>query len=93
MLCPAIARGACRAERSTIFSHWNSLSTGTYPGGIAVADFNRDGCLDGAVTDSQASTLPISLGEKGGSLKQFATYETGNSPGAGKQLLLFPGDS
>ncbi|MGC2558125.1 MAG: hypothetical protein WA389_04785, partial [Terriglobales bacterium] len=37
----------------------SDFALGTEPGGIAVSDFNRDGRLDVAVTDSFAQTVTV----------------------------------
>jgi hypothetical protein len=58
------------------------LPFGSQPGGIAVADFNQDGKLDVAVTDSFAQTVTIFLGQSNGTFKQHASYATGYEPGS-----------
>ena len=55
----------------------SDFALGTNPGGVAVADFNHDGKLDVAVTDSSAQTVTILLGQSDGTFKEHATYSTG----------------
>ncbi len=60
----------------------SDFALGTQPGGVAVGDFNRDGKLDVAVTDSLAQTVTILLGQSDGTFKEHATYSTGYEPGS-----------
>lgn len=60
----------------------SDFALGTNPGGVAVADFNHDGKLDVAVTDSSAQTVTILLGQSDGTFKEHATYSTGYEPGS-----------
>lgn len=48
----------------------SDFTLGTYPGGVAVADFNRDGNLDVAITDGTESTVTILLGKPDGTFVQ-----------------------
>ena len=57
------------------------FTIGTNPGGVAVGDFNRDGKLDVAITDSLSQTVTILLGESDGTLKHFASYPAGYEAG------------
>jgi len=54
--------------------------TGSYPGGIAVGDFNRDGILDLAVTDEQGGGVEVLLGDGHGNYAQSAYLATGTFP-------------
>jgi hypothetical protein len=55
--------------------------TGLNPAGVAVADFNGDGILDLAVTNTFSANLGIYLGKGDGTFQRAAYYEAGNSPG------------
>lgn len=59
-----------------------SFVTGAEPAGVVVSDFNHDGRLDLAVTNSSASTVSILLGTRGGAYTTKTDYSTGNTPAA-----------
>lgn len=55
---------------------------GIQPGGIAIGDFNHDGKLDVAVTDSFAQTVTILLGQSNGTFRKHAVYPAGYEAGS-----------
>jgi Flp pilus assembly secretin CpaC len=63
----------------------------TAPSAVAVGDFNNDGKIDIAVTDSASNTLAILLGNGDGTFKTPVTYATGTDPVA-LAALDFDGD-
>lgn len=69
------------AGQNFLFNRYD-FPLGSQPGGIATADFNRDGIPDVAVTDSSAQTVTILLGQIDGTFKQGMTYSTGYEPGS-----------
>jgi hypothetical protein len=62
---------------STIWLGQNTLSVGTDPRGVVVADFNGDGKPDIAVVDRVANSISILLGNGDGTFAPAATYATG----------------
>lgn len=60
----------------------SDFTTGIQPGGVGVADFNGDGALDVAITDSFAQTVTIYLGQTNGTFKEFVTYPAGYETGS-----------
>lgn len=57
-----------------------STGTGSRPKSVAVADFNGDGKLDALVTNTDAGTLAVLLGDgRGGFALQTAAFNTGAS--------------
>jgi len=54
------------AAAQTYFYNRADFSTGNYPTGVAIADFNGDGRLDLAITNSQDNTVSILLGKPDG---------------------------
>jgi hypothetical protein len=54
-----------------------STGSGSYPWGIAVADFNKDSCLDIVVCNYWGSTIGIFLGFGNGTFSSQTTYSTG----------------
>jgi hypothetical protein len=66
--------------QSYLFSRADFI-IGTNPGGVAVGDFNGDGRLDAAITDSISQTVTILLGESDGTFKHFASYAAGYETG------------
>ena len=55
-------------------------AVGHVPFGVAVGDFNRDGKLDVAVTNSADNTVSILLGNGDGTFKPQVAYPTGAAP-------------
>ena len=60
----------------------SDFSIGIQPGGIATGDFNGDGALDVAITDSFAQTVSVFLGQANGTFKKIASYPAGYETGA-----------
>ena len=58
----------------------NTLQGGSGPGAVVAADFNGDGNLDLAVTNSIAGTVSIFLGNGDGTFGPHVDYPTGNQP-------------
>ncbi len=56
------------------------LSVGSDPQGIVVGDFNKDGNLDLAVTNSVSDTVSILLGNGDGTFQPQMTYPVGTEP-------------
>ena len=57
-----------------------NLPNGSYPSGITVADFNGDGKLDLAVTESNSNRVAVLLGNGNGTFGLPANYATGANP-------------
>jgi hypothetical protein len=57
-----------------------SYAAGTYPGSIAVADFNGDGKTDLAIANAFSATLTILLGRGDGTFAPGASVQTGGEP-------------
>ena len=53
-------------------------ATGTYPFSVAVGDFNGDGKLDLAVTNSGDNTVSVLLGKGDGTFQAHVDYATGD---------------
>jgi hypothetical protein len=62
---------------STIWLGQNTLSVGTDPRGVVVADFNGDGKPDMAVVDRVSNSISVLLGNGDGTFAPAATYATG----------------
>ena len=62
------------------FSAQKTYPTGLGPQGIAVADFNGDGILDLAVTNSAGNTVGVLLGKGNGTFQTQVTYPVGSNP-------------
>jgi hypothetical protein len=62
------------------FSAPVSYAAGTYPGSIAVADFNGDGTPDLAIANAFSSTLTILLGRGDGTFALGIPVQTGGEP-------------
>lgn len=62
------------------FGAATSFATGAQSYGIALADFNRDGRLDVAITNSSTDTMAIMLGNGLGSFVLAGSYGTGDDP-------------
>jgi hypothetical protein len=58
----------------------SSYPAGYNPRSVAVADFNRDGILDLAVTNESSGTVSILLGQSDGSYSAAKTYRVGSDP-------------
>jgi hypothetical protein len=56
--------------------------TGSYPAGVAVGDFARNGKLDLVVTNYQSDTLSVFLGNGDGTFQAATDYATGHHPGS-----------
>ena len=57
-----------------------TIPTGMAPSSLIAADFNQDGKLDLAVTNSGANTVSILLGHGDGTFAAAVNYSTGNLP-------------
>jgi hypothetical protein len=73
------------------FQQQQTYTTGTNPYGIAVGDFNGDGIVDLAVTNSNADTVGVLLGKGDGTFQPQQTYPTGATP-VGVAIADFNGD-
>ncbi len=62
---------------STIWLGQNTLTVGTDPRGVVVADFNGDGKPDIAIVDRVSNTISVLLGNGDGTFAPAATYATG----------------
>lgn len=67
-------RNWCRRIDRVVCGEGASLSA------VAVADFNRDGKLDLAVTDSANDTVSVLLGNGDGSFRSAGQFRTGSTP-------------
>jgi hypothetical protein len=56
------------------------IAVGNFPTSIAAGDFNGDGLIDFAVTNSADQTVSILLGKGGGIFAPQVTYTTGLEP-------------
>lgn len=56
------------------------LATGAYPSGIAIADFNRDGIPDIAITNNLSNSVTVELGNGDGTFTAAASLTTGVHP-------------
>jgi hypothetical protein len=65
---------------SVFFTNTQILATGAGPDSIAVGDFNRDGNLDLAVSNSGSGTVSIFLGNGDGTFQPKVDYATVTSP-------------
>jgi len=64
------------------FSTHVDYTAGSWPSGIAVGDFNRDGILDFAISNAHSDTVSILLGNGDGTFQTKADYSTGFNPRA-----------
>ena len=64
------------------FTSASPIPLGTSLSGVVAADFNGDGKLDLAVTDSGSNTMTILLGKGDGTFGAPITIPAGNQPGA-----------
>jgi hypothetical protein len=62
------------------FAAQKTYATDTAPVGVAVGDFNNDGNLDIAVTNSGSNTVSVFLGNGDGTFQSKADFTTGNQP-------------
>jgi FG-GAP-like repeat/Abnormal spindle-like microcephaly-assoc'd, ASPM-SPD-2-Hydin len=65
---------------STIYVNTQNATTGAGPLGIAAGDFNKDGKLDLAVSNTTAGTVSILLGNGDGTFQTQTTFNAGTSP-------------
>jgi hypothetical protein len=65
---------------SGIFSAPSYFNTGSNPMGLLASDFNGDGNLDIAVTNSGSNDISVRLGNGLASFGPVANYSVGNSP-------------
>jgi len=56
------------------------FTTGTASSSVIAGDFNADGTLDLAVTNSQSNTVSVLLGMRGGTFQTHVDYATGPGP-------------
>jgi len=68
------------AQLSAQFQPHVDYATGTGPFSVAVGDFNGDGKLDLAVTNSASNTVSVLLGKGDGTFQPHVDYATGNRP-------------
>jgi hypothetical protein len=59
------------------FAQAASLPVGTFPNSVVLGDFNNDGTLDAAVTDSALGTVDVLLGKGDGTLAPPVSFATG----------------
>jgi uncharacterized delta-60 repeat protein len=64
-------------EGNGSFGKAASLPVGTFPNSVVLDDFNNDGTLDAAVTDSALGTVDILLGKGDGTLGPPVSFATG----------------
>jgi hypothetical protein len=64
-----------------VFLDSSTYTAGLDPGVVVVADFNRDGKVDVAVTNYFGATISVLLGNGNGTLKAHVDYATGTFPG------------
>jgi hypothetical protein len=62
------------------FQTQQTYSVGSGAQGVAVGDFNNDGCADVAVTNNRDNTLSVLLGKGDGTFQSQVTYAVGNQP-------------
>src|SRR5713226_3490771 len=62
------------------FQNQVTYTVGNSPRAVVVADFNKDGKLDLAVTNTNDNTVSILLGNGNGTFQTQVTYPTGNAP-------------
>src|SRR5216684_8935541 len=79
-LCVVLSCLGSQADAQAYFFNRADFAIGTYPTGIAAADFNRDGILDLAIVDTTASTVSVLLGRSDGTFGSGKSYPTGFSP-------------
>ena len=81
LVCSVLVGFSSVADAQSYLFNRADIAAGTNPGGVAVGDFNRDGKLDLAITDSLAQTVSIFLGQSNGTFKKSASYPAGYEAG------------
>lgn len=56
------------------FTRGVDIATGTLPGAIAIGDFNKDGTLDAAVSDSGSDSVSLLFGDGTGGFRTLPAY-------------------
>jgi hypothetical protein len=64
------------------FRPHKDYTTGSWPSGIAVGDFNRDGILDLAISNAHSDTVSVLLGNGDGTFQANVDYPTAYNPRA-----------